>query len=228
MDNDNYVDIKDKFRKKLLSIYPQTKVLFDNLMDMSTPTNMFGITIQADAVLINDLGTPIAIFEFKRVYSQYAHNSLKIQGKDILIDFKRKTSIPVFLVIISVDENNNNIKNYYVYRLHPETEEFEQIGWPDFGISIAGIKAKTISEEKVKQKNSIKSLIFKSWIIILIGIILLILDSGLLPIKYVITNERMYFMIFLVILIYLPNISEISFSSFNIKMNREEEKDSEK
>ena len=227
MSNGKNEVINTKFRKKLLEIYPQTRILFDYLMDMSTPIDISGKTTMANAVLINNLGTPIAIFECKIAQSSREFDSLISSGKDLLINCHKNTRTPIFLVIISADENDN-INHYYVYRLHPETEDFEKIGWPDFEILQAGIKAKTISEEKVKQKNSIKSLIFKSWIIILIGIILLILDSGLLSIKYVITNERMYFMIFLVILIYLPNISEISFSSFNIKMNREEEKDSEK
>ena len=226
MSSYSHIEIETKFRNKLLSIYPEENILFEYKLDISTPTSMFGITIQVDAVLVNDLGTPIAIFECKIVQTQSDFDLLKNSGKDILIALHKNKGFPVFLVVVSVDDNGN-IKHYYIYRLHPETEELEQIGWPDLGI-----KEKSMIEEK--QKKNLNIIVIKSWVIILMGIGLLVLDSELLlkflPISYKITSERMWFMFFLAILFYIPNISEISIANFSLKLinSKEEEKDSEK
>ena len=220
MSSYSHIEIETKFRNKLLSIYPEENILFEYKLDISTPTSMFGITIQVDAVLVNDLGTPIAIFECKIVQTQSDFDLLKNSGKDILIALHKNKGFPVFLVVVSVDDNGN-IKHYYIYRLHPETEELEQIGWPDLGI-----KEKSMIEEK--QKKNLNIIVIKSWVIILTGIALLVLDS---LDKYKITSERMGFMLFLVILLYIPNISEISIANFSLKLinsKEEEEKDSEK
>ena len=222
--------LSDKYNHEDLEL-----IVHDEVKNINTNQRVF-----VDACIIyKKTGQIIAIFEYGFGHSKSIKNSEYINLQTNLLAVSNKTKIPVYGIFIPLDEvlinseDNRitkdvyNTDNIHFYQLKKDKLE-KIVELPSYEILRAGIKAKAIIEEKTKQKKNLNVIAIKSWVIILTGIALLVLDS---LDKYKITSERMGFMLFLVILLYIPNISEISIANFSLKLinsKEEEEKDSEK